>query len=115
MSRNITYIGPFDVSLQDRDGCVTLHVCTSEMREFHALPERKGLLESVNCDVLARMETTLLNELMGMTGRGAEGQMFGEEVVSISTFSMGYFHSILSADSAKRCHRVLSRRFRSGS
>jgi hypothetical protein len=69
MSRNITCVSCVDVSLQDRDGTVTLHVCTSELREYHVLRGRKSLLESVNCHALARI---------GATGRGAEGRMFGE-------------------------------------
>jgi hypothetical protein len=78
MSRKIAYSRCFDISLQDRDGSVTSHVCASEMRAYYALRGGKCLFKSVNCDVLARMGTTLLNELMGTTGRGAKGRMFGK-------------------------------------
>jgi hypothetical protein len=47
MSRNITCVSGVDVSFQDRDGSVTSYVCTSEMHAYHALRERKCLLESV--------------------------------------------------------------------
>jgi hypothetical protein len=78
MSTNIVSIGCVDVSLQNRDGSATSHVCTSEMRAYHALRERKRLFKFMNCDVLVRMGTTLLNELIGTTRRGAEGRMFGK-------------------------------------
>jgi hypothetical protein len=42
------------------------------------LRERKRLLEYTNCDLLVRMGTILLNELMKTTRRGAEGRIFGE-------------------------------------
>jgi hypothetical protein len=54
------------------------HVCMSEMLAYHALRGRKCLFKFVYCDVLVRMGTTLLNEFMGTTGRGAEGRMFGK-------------------------------------
>jgi hypothetical protein len=78
MWRNITCISCFDVPLQDGDGSLTSYVRTSEMPACHDLRGRKCLLESVNCDVLARRGTIILNELMGGTGWGAESRMFGE-------------------------------------
>jgi hypothetical protein len=79
-----------------------------EMRAYYPFRGRNCLFKSVNRDILARMGTTLLNELKGTTGCS------GNEVGSILTFSIGYFQWILSADCVKRFHRVLSQRFRCG-
>jgi hypothetical protein len=70
-------ISYFSTCLQDRDGNVKSHVRTSDMWISHALRGTKCLLWYVNCDVLTRFGTILLNKLMGTTARNAECRMFG--------------------------------------
>jgi hypothetical protein len=47
--------------------------------------------EYVNCDVLARIETGLLNELMGTTGRADNAGSSGDTVANRLNFSVRYF------------------------
>jgi hypothetical protein len=98
-----------------RDGGVTSHVRTLKMRADYALCETKCLLKYVNCDALARLITTLLNKLMGTTGRRAEGQMFEARSGTHDNFSYTSFPICLPADCTERFHRVRSRIFRCGS
>jgi hypothetical protein len=76
---------------------------------YHTLFGRECLPEYVSCDVLARIETTLLNKLMGRAGQAENVGRSGNEVASTATFSLGSFLCILSVGYAERFHRVLGR------
>jgi hypothetical protein len=57
------------VCLRDRDDNVEAHVLGPQTRAYHGLWGRKCLFEDVNYFVQARIGTTVLNKLMGTTGR----------------------------------------------
>jgi hypothetical protein len=65
---NIACTNCFSVCLRDRDSNITAHVASPEILARHSW-EKRRVPEYVSCDGLARLETGLLNEFMGTTGR----------------------------------------------
>jgi hypothetical protein len=75
----------------DNDASVTCRVIIPEMLTYHALLETKSLQKYVGCDPVARIETDLLNQLMGTTGRAQNIGYSGDGIESMVTFSKRYF------------------------
>jgi hypothetical protein len=67
------------------------------------LPGTKYLPEYVICDVLSRIGTMPLNQLMGTAERAENDGCSGNDGASTTTFSIHFFQNILSADYATRC------------
>jgi hypothetical protein len=113
MWMNIAYINCVSLCLRDRNSRITSHVPGPEILGHHSW-EIKREFEHVICDVLARIETGLLNEFMGTTGRADHVGCSGDTVVGRVMFSVHYFRQAQSADCAEPFPIFPSRRFRSG-
>jgi hypothetical protein len=73
-------ISCFSVYLRDRDNSVASRIHAPQIRAYDALARTKRLPEYVSCDVLARIRTMLLNQLMGTAGRAQNPGWWGNEV-----------------------------------
>jgi hypothetical protein len=77
------------VCLRNRDSSITLRVPSAEILACHSW-EIRHVPEYMNCDVLVRLETGFLNELMGKTGRADNVGSSGDTAMSRVTFSVDY-------------------------
>jgi hypothetical protein len=91
MQMNVTCINYFSVCLRDRDGKFTSAVLIQQIPGYHGLRGTKWMLEYVNCDALARIEMTLLNKLLGTTGRARKAGFSRDGKANTLTFSIHHF------------------------
>jgi hypothetical protein len=87
---NIICANCFSVCLRNRDNSITSLVPSPEILACY-LWEIKRVSEYVNCDVLATLETGLLNEFMGTTGGEDNVGFSGDTVMSRVAPSVHYF------------------------
>jgi hypothetical protein len=82
MWMRFTCISYFKARLRDRDDATTLYVFGLEILADQIFRGTKYFLESVDCKILARIETTLLNEFMEATGRAHDAKYSGDGMVN---------------------------------
>jgi hypothetical protein len=79
MRMDIICVNNFSVYLRDKGASVTSRVISREMLIYHVLLEIKSLQEYVGCDLVARIEMAVLNQLMGTTRRARTSDVRGME------------------------------------
>jgi hypothetical protein len=87
---NIACTNCFSFCLRDTNRSIIVRVPRSEILACHSW-EIIRVLEYVGCDILARIKTGFLNELMGTTGRADNFGSSRDTVMIRVTFSMCYF------------------------